>query len=774
VKLSSRPASSLDLLPVRSVDGNTVHLAGGGARAVLECPPLAFSLRGEVEQQALVEGWSDLLNSITHPIQVLVRTRPLESLTDREAPLNVASRGGARLRRSYLGLLRDLSAGRRLVSRHHYLVVPCDPAPIEPDSWLGRLREVGLNRLRPATAAASPEVLAERVRWATDSLQRIGIAAVRLESLELGRLLHSVMVGDLAARQPLAPTMEGLGLAELAAPAAVSEAPSRLAVGERFARTLAVTAYPRLLRPAWLESLLQFEGDLDLSLHIQPSPTERVMPFLERRIAELASTVRVAEEAGRRPDVFRRAALDDADALQERLARGEEKLFSASLYATLWADSIDGLDAATRRFEAILGSNLIQSRRLLFQMLPGLLSTLPIGVDQVGIARNLPTRALAVTFPFSGVDLADGKGLLYGLNSEARSPVILDRFALENHNAVVFATSGAGKSYLVKVELIRAHLAGIQVQVIDPEGEYAAIVESLGGRSVAVRPGLPIGIDPFDIDSPDPGALASRIATVVAFTELLCGGLSPLQTAAVEDAVSFAYATQGFTHDGRNDRLAPPSMADVVGALDRRNRSASSHEIQELTLKLERYLRGSGSWLLARGAKRTVAEPTTVAYVMAGVPEEHRAAAMFLVLDRIWSDLRQGGRPSLVVLDEAWWLMQYPDTARFVRQLAKTARKRGAGLTLVTQDVVDVLQNPLGVPVISNAAVQILMKQAPQAIPGLADLFRLSPTEQSWLINARQGEGLILAGGKRVPFRVIASREEKRLIEGGASGRRAA
>jgi hypothetical protein len=619
-----------------------------------------------------------------------------------------------------------------------------------------------------AASESGAQQLAQRVRWTAESLRRIDLDPVQLSTPELTALFYETLCWDTARRQPLPKDPEGADWPSLVAPDGFEELPAELRLGSRLARTLAISRYPRLLRPGWLESLLRFEGDLDVSLHVQPSPMGAVMSFLERRIAELSSTVRVADESGRRADAHRRAALADAEELQDRLAQGLERLFDLSLYLTIWGTSSQALELATRRVEAVLGSMLLHSRRLLFQMEPGLISSLPLGLDRVGLRRSLPTSAVSATFPFSGNDISTRTGLLYGINPQAKSPVVLDRFALENHNASVFATSGAGKSYLVKVELIRARTAGIAAAVIDPEGEYASIVSALGGSIIAVSPGTAPALDPFAIPEQEPGSLSSRIATLMTLLELLGGELSANHRAAAEEALSFAYAARGFADDGRWGDLAPPNLGDVQARLRHSaSEMTAGGEASELALRLQRYVSGAGAWLFRTPHQPTPsARPEVTAYVLSGVPEEDRAPAMFLVLDRIWSDLASKSRPTLVLVDEAWWLMQYPDTARFIHRLVKTARKRQAGLTLVTQDVTDVLSSPLGASVITNSALQILMKQAPQAIRPLAELFRLTPTEQSWLLNARRGEGLLLAQGKRVPFQVVASQEEARLIEG--------
>jgi hypothetical protein len=758
------PSSSQSWLQVNRLDDGILELRDGSLRAVLECPTLAFGLRGESEQRAVMHAWSGLLNSLPHPVQFLIQTRsmhPADLCSDRP-PDAEGDSPRSRLRSSYERLVDTMSSYRRVVARRFYVVVPWNSLAVARSFSRGRpqLKREG-----------AVEILEQRVRWISEWLRRIDLEPIRLAGRPLAAALYETLCPETARVQPLPDERAFADLAALVSPSALEETASAVRLGGRQARTLGISHYPKRLSPGWLDSLHAFEGDLDVSLHLQPAPNQAVMPFLERRIAELSSTVRLEEERGRRADPYRRAALEDAEELQDRIARGEERLIEAALYLTVWADDDDKLEGACRRMEALLGSQLIQSRRLLFQMEPGLVTTLPIGVDRVRLRCSLSTGALAATFPFTGNDLSQGGGLLYGVNPEVRSPVLLDRFRLENHNAVVFATSGAGKSFFVKVELLRAFLSGITVRVIDPEGEYAPIVGALGGTVLSMRPGSPVSLDAFAVQPGEAAALSSRIGTLLTLFGLLAGGLSTVQRAAVEDALTFSYAAQGYTDDGTAEDLVPPALSDVDAALERRAGAISGHarsEIEELRLKLSRYIGGSGRWLFAPSAQPPP-RGQLAAYVLAGLPEEERAPAMYLVLDGIWSQLGRSSDRTLVVVDEAWWLMQYADTARALLRLAKTARKRRAGLTVVTQDVPDVLASDFGEPIVTNAAVQVLMRQAPQAMPRLAGLFKLTDAEQSWLLNARPGEGLLLAQGKRVPFSMPASEEETRLIKSGES-----
>jgi type IV secretory pathway VirB4 component len=301
-------------------------------------------------------------------------------------------------------------------------------------------------------------------------------------------------------------------------------------------------------------------------------------------------------------------------------------------------------------------------------------------------------------------------------------------------------------------------LDGTRALVVDPEGEYASILAALGGEVIQVRPGTRTGIDPFRFCDASPGALDTQIATLTTFISLLAGQVKPRQRGAIEDAIALVYARAGFADGVAAKGLTAPRLVDV------QTRLRETAGLEEIAHRLERFVTGSGRWLLSGQESPSVSG--SAAYVLAGLPDEERVAAMFLVLDRIWAGLADSGQQTLVVVDEAWWLMRHPDTASFLFRLAKTARKRRAGLTLITQDVSDVLARPEGEAMIANSALQVLMKQAPQAMPRLAELFRLTPAEQSWLLNAQRGEALMVAQGKRAPFQVIATDEEARLIAG--------
>ena len=753
-------ASTQQLIPVRAVDGGVLRLADGSVRAILECPSLAFGLRDEADQRALFAAWSSLLNSLDHPVQVLISTRDAELGTPgmKSDVDGTAGRALRQIRDSQQEMLRALSVERTVVDRRFLVVVPAgDQVP------RGRL---GLTR-KTAKDTGVAEILTQRLKWIEDGLARLGIRAARLSTAEVVSLLRRALCRESMSGLPTVDEDVITEVGDAVAPAAFIESPTEVRLGDRLARTHAVTGYPRALTPGWVERLLGFDGDLDVSLHVLPAVSATALRFLSRRAGELSSTARLAQERGQLTDPLRVAALEDVTELQDRLARGDERLYTVGLYVTVHGQDRDQLDLSSRRLEALLGSLVVDSRRLTLQQAPALISSLPLGLDRVGLRRFLNTSALAATFPFTGSDLTSTDGLLYGVSPKSKSVVFLDPFALHNHNEVIFATSGAGKSYLTKLKLIRAHQRGIRFHVIDPEGEYAPVVTALGGTVITVCPGRPVGIDPFQVDAERPGALASRIASLLTLIDLLGGGLSVNQRAAAEEALSFAYASHGYS-EGRASSDRPPDLAAVIAALTRRLdrwQAVTRAEVEELAHRLDRYVSGSGRWLFEAATEMERPEGP-VAYVLSDMPEEDRAPAMFLVLDRLQAVIAENRSPLLMPIDEAWRLMRFAQTAGFVQELAKTLRKRHAGLVLITQDISDVLSTPVGEAVVTSAASQVLMRQAPQAMPRLAQLFNLTPAEQSWLLTAQPGEGLLLAGDRRVPFRSVASQVEDAIIRG--------
>jgi hypothetical protein len=553
----------------------------------------------------------------------------------------------------------------------------------------------------------------------------------------------------------------------------------RLTVGGGVCRTFAVVGYPREVGYGWLEPLTATPTRVDVSVHVAPTPVPVAADRLRRQLARLESTRRDNASHGRlaNPDVD--VAAEDARTLADALARGNSRLFRVGLTITVHAGSPAALDAECVRIRGVCAGMLLDLQPATFRQLQGWITSLPVGVDQLALTRTFDTAALAAAYPFANADPTTTDGVLYGTTAAGSGLLLWDRFGQDNHNSVILARSGAGKSYLAKLEALRSLYRGIDVLIIDPEDEYHRLTDAVGGLHLQL--GTAAGrLNPFDLPAPTVTAasgstaegagrgdpLTRRALFLHTLIGVLLGGPLPPETAAVLDrAILAAYTAAGITTDVRTHRRPAPLLADLTSALEADSRVSGDPAGARLAGQLAPYVTGSYRRLFD-GPTTTTPVGHLVVYSLAGLPEELKAAGTMLVLDAIWRTVSNpvDRRRRLVVVDEAWLLMADPQGARFLFQMAKAARKHWAGLTVVTQDAADLLGTPLGQAVVANAATQILLRQAPQTIDVIGDAFALSAGERSYLLAAPQGGGLLAAGTTRIAFQALASPGEHRLI----------
>lgn len=560
-------------------------------------------------------------------------------------------------------------------------------------------------------------------------------------------------------------------LAATVAPASVEVTPRFLRVGDGYAATLVVTGYPAEVGPAWLEPLLSWPGRLDLALHIDPLPAPIAAARLRDQRARFESSRRADAERGKLADPMVEAAADDAADLAARLARGAAKLFRVGLYLTVHARTETELLEACAQVKAAAASTLIEVQPATWRHLAGWTTTLPLATDSLQMRRTMDTAALAAAFPLASADLpaplpgdppAEG-GVLYGVNPDSQGIVWWDRWAQENHNSVVLARSGAGKSYFVKLEILRNLYQRVQVAVIDPEDEYLRLADAVGGT--VVRLGAPgVKINPLDLPTGDrrPDVLTRRGLFLHTLVAVLLGQQPPpAERAALDRAILAAYRRAGITPDPATHHRPAPLLRDLDACLHADNDPAA----RQLAARLAPWVHGSFSHLFD-GSTTTRPDGHLVVWSLRHLPDELRAVGTLLALDAIWRQVDTPGQPNvrrLVVVDEAWLLMRDGDGAKFLFRMSKAARKRHAGLAVITQDVADVLGSDLGQAVVANAATQILLKQAPQAIDAIGDAFGLTAGERRLLLAARVGTGLLISGTNRTSFEAVASDAEHRL-----------
>ncbi|AEV84393.1 conjugal transfer protein TraC [Actinoplanes sp. SE50] len=560
-------------------------------------------------------------------------------------------------------------------------------------------------------------------------------------------------------------------------PAVTHAHPDHVQVADGYTATLIVTGYPAEVGPAWLDPLLSWPGRLDVVLYVDPLSAPAAASRLRRQRARLESSRLHDAGRGRVSDPLTDAAADDAADLAERVARGESKLFRVGLYLCVTAPSPQELREAVAHVRATAASVLLDTQPATWRQLEGWQSGLPLATDTLHARRIMDTGALAAAFPLAGADLpaplpgrpGPAGGILYGLNRASHGVVWWDRWSEQNANGVVLARSGSGKSYFVKLEVLRSLADGVHVAVIDPENEYLRLTEAVGGAPIVLGTGG-VRLNPLDIPADDrrDQARTRRALFLHTLIAVLLGEQPPpAERAALDRAVVDAYDKAGITSDPTTWRRPAPLLRDVAGALLNQNTTAG----ENLAARLMPWTHGSFRDLFD-GPTTTVPTGQLVCWSTRALADELRPAGMLLALDAIWRDVDNPvtdptrAPRRLVVVDEAWTLMREGEGARFLARLAKQARKRRAGLLVCSQDVLDVLGSDLGQIVIANAATQVLLRQAPQAIDLVTDAFALSAGEARTLLTARRGEALLLSGTHRVGFHVVASPAEHRLCTG--------
>jgi len=555
-------------------------------------------------------------------------------------------------------------------------------------------------------------------------------------------------------------TGKPLAVTDVIAPPAIEVDFDLLKIGDWYYRSLFVAGYPRFVSANWLEPLVSFNHTLDISMYIYPTRSEEILENLKRKVGEMEATIQSDLKRGRVIEPSVQVALEDALALQQELAKGSERFFQFGLYVTIPAKTREDLDKTTKSVEATLGSLLIVTKKSILQMEEGLKTTLPMGKDRLLVTRNMDTTSLATTFPFTTSELTANEGILYGLNEHNDSLIIFDRFTLENANSVVFGKSGGGKSYMVKLEIMRSLMFDTEVIVIDPENEYEALTHTLGGEYIRFRFGSATKLNPFDLallgnDGSSQTELSQKVLSLHGFFRVVMGKLTPTEDALLDRALILTYKQKGITPDPTTHGKEPPLMEDLYKTLVGMEETLA----KGLADRIEKFVKGSLVGIFDQQTNIEIRNQLTV-FSIRDLEDELRPIAMYLILDFIWNKVRHNKKRRLLIVDEAWYMMKYPDSAQFLYGIAKRARKYYLGLTTITQDVEDFMATEMGKAIIQNSSMQILLKQSTAAIETIAQVFYLSEGEKHLLLAADVGQGLFFAGPAHAAMRVIASPEE--------------
>ena len=564
-------------------------------------------------------------------------------------------------------------------------------------------------------------------------------------------------------------------LRDFIAPSSIELSAGHFRLGTKYGRTMYVYGYPRQIYTGWLSSIINIDEVLDISMFIYPVDTQVVLNNLRKKVTQLEASMSINSEKGKVRDPGLEAALQDAEELRDQLQIGAEKFFRYGLYITLYADSMDELNFVQHKIETIFGQQLIFSKVASSQQEQGLNSTIPQLTDQLQIRRNMNTGAISTSFPFTSADLTDGKGVLYGINMHNNGLVIFDRFSLENANMVVFAKSGAGKSFTVKLEALRSMMTGSDILIIDPENEYQKLSDAVGGSYIRLSLNSDTRINPFDLprvidtDEAD-DALRANLVTLHGLLRQMLGGsqmtadgqmlagLTPAEEADIDQALIDTYARVGITSDPLTHNSLPPTISDLYDTLLHMGGTGP-----QLAQRLRKFTSGTFAGIFSQQSNVDI-NNNMVVFNIRDLEDELRPVAMYIVLSHIWNITRTIQKKRMLIVDEAWQLMKYDDSANFLFSLAKRARKYYLGLTTITQDVEDFMGSKMGRAIVANSSMQLLLKQSSSAVDVLADVFKLTEEERKRLANFPVGQGLFFAGQNHVHIQIIASETETGLI----------
>ena len=543
--------------------------------------------------------------------------------------------------------------------------------------------------------------------------------------------------------------------------AGLEEQPDYLIIDGRYIKTLFISGYPYTATSGWLNQLINFNHNVDISYHFEPVEATLALPKLNRKITELTSTKMAMERNGKIIGADLLDPLESAVALRDKIQRGQENLFHISIYVTLSADSLSELDKTIKLLETVLATRLFYTKPAIFQQIEGLQSVLPRGDNLLAQKRNLDSSSAALTFPFISSEFVHESGVLYGINRSNSSLVILDRFALPNANSILFAQSGSGKSYTAKVEILRHLMQGTKVIVIDPEREYRRLSESVGGTYIKLSVHSREKINPFDLSVnafTEPDSFADHVQSLTEIISLMVEGISPEEKSAVDQAILKTYQKAGWSikKPQKHKNKDYPLLYDFYLTL-------KAQKELKLAKRLEKYTKGSLAQVFDTQTNIEL-DNRLVVFDTKDLPESLRQIMHLVIAQFVQNQVKTDPQKRLLVIDEAWLILEHEESARFVAGLVRRARKYYLGVSIISQQANDFLQNAYGRAIASQSALRILMRQDTTTIKGVASEFRLSEYEQRFLLTCERGEALIIADQHHVAVKITASEAEHPLI----------
>lgn len=765
--------NSEKFLSLGDIHDDVVVLKNGSLRAVVMVSSINFDLKSDDEQTSIMNQFQQFLNSLDFPIEITVSSRRLniedylKMIKEKEKHqqndlLKIQTQ-------EYVEFIKNFIELHAIMSKTFYVTIPLDRA-IELKPKEGLVSLLGIFGKKNEDAAKPIEYgeefshmkdkLMQRVSNVTSALSSLGLNAVTLESDELKELFFKLYNPGEEKRE--IDFSKVSNIKDFISPASIAVESDYLKVNAKYAKTFYVFSYPRYLAGAWLEAIINLDIVFDLSLHIHPSDQALVMKSLRRKVAEVQSQISDSESKGKVRDPILETAYRDLEDLRDKLQQGTERFFRLGFYITVYEDSLEALKKTESELQSIFDSRVISLKEAIFLQEDGFTSTLPILMDKLEVHSPMNTEPLSAFFPFVSADLTSNQGVLFGINRHNNSLIIFDRFSLQNGNMVIFATSGAGKSYAAKLEAIREMMMGADVIIIDPENEYQYLTETVGGTFIRISLTSEHHINPFELpprvrEESQDDVIKEAILNLEGLIHLLIGKLTAEEDSVIERALIETYASKDITAKADFSKVEMPTFSDFHKILSGMEGGKS------LAVRLEKYVTGIFSGFLNYPTNVNTKNQLLV-FSIRDLEADLRPIAMYIILNYIWTMIRSELKKRVLLVDEAWIMMQNDDSAAFLFGIAKRCRKYYLGLTTITQDVNDFMQSKYGRPIVTNSSMQILLKQSPASIELVKETFNLTDQEKYLLLQSGVGEGIFFAGLKRAAIRIIASYTEDQII----------
>lgn len=761
---NAEPSGSTEIfVAVDKIKNGIIYLKGGGLRKVIMTTGINLDLQSEDDQNGVFVGFQNLINSLEFSIQMNVHSRRLaiqDYLDNMHAREQEETDPFIKSQlHEYTSFITDFVAENAIVEKSFFIAVPIDYIQFSQLSPFSKTaaKDANKNDKEPdgEELASYLEKLNFRTEQILGGLRALNLRAVILnddELIEYCRNFYNpktVEKGFVPSDTPIAPQ-------------SLEVSSDHLKINGKYAKSFYILDYPRYLSAGWLEPIINLPELFDISLYIKPVDTTIALKNLSRKVTSVTAQMMEREEKGLIRDPELETALKDTEELRDTLQQTREKLFSVGLYFTIYADTPEGLRSLEYRITTIFDRALVTVKPPLFEQIEALSTVIPLVKDAMDVGVTMNTSPASSFFPFISPDLTSDEGILYGVNLHNNTLIIFDRFKLENHNSVIFAKSGSGKSYTAKLELLRTMMIGSDVLIIDPENEYQTLAEAMDGSIFKISLSSKDNINPFDIPPIPEGEdvseiLQSHVANLSGLIKIMVGAMTPSEEGILDRAINETYASRDIVPGKDISSKEPPLLEDLEVILK------SMEGGKDLADRLYRFTKGSYAGFANRKTNIDV-KNRVVVFSIRDLEEELRPVAMYMILNFVWNIVRSALKKRILVVDEAWIMMKYPDSASFLFNLVRRARKYYLGITTITQDVEDFLNSPYGRPVITNSSLQILLKQSSATIDTVGKAFNLTAVEKDFLINASVGQGLILVGQKHVAAQIISSPFENQII----------